>query len=102
TEYVGFLKNMGIENIPTLMVNDPYQKIFLTGQDSIDRYLLACSHQKAAEVKTTRKTKAQMRTKPDAADAGMTLDAFSLPGLLTSPSLSTAGTGMCREEEVCK
>ena len=102
TEYAAFLKNMGIENIPTLMVNEPYQKIFLTGQDSIDRYLLACSNQKAAEVKITGKTKAQLRTKPAATDAGTTLDIISLPGLLTAPSLSAADDGMCREEEVCK
>ena len=38
-EYSAFLKNMGIEHVPTLMVNGPREKIFLTGADAIRAYL---------------------------------------------------------------
>jgi hypothetical protein len=38
-EYSGFLKNTGIEHVPTLFVNRKNQKIFITGKDAIDHYL---------------------------------------------------------------
>jgi uncharacterized membrane protein len=100
-EYVGFLKNLGIENIPTLLVNDPYQKIFLTGKDAISRYLLACTASKA-EPKTVKTTKALKKGKPAAASTGATIDIFSQPGLLTGPTPSAADSDMCREDEMCK
>jgi hypothetical protein len=37
-EYASLLKNLGIEHVPTLMVNGPAEKIFLTGADAIRRY----------------------------------------------------------------
>ncbi len=99
-EYAVFLKNMGVESIPTLMVNEPYQKIFLTGEVAIKSYLLACTNPKATGVTTPRKAKAQ--GKDVAPDRNMTIDLFSQRGLLTLPSQSSADKGMCKEEEVCK
>jgi len=103
TEYVGFLKNMGIENIPTLMVNDPYQKIFFTGKEAIERYLLACMNPTAVGVATPRKAKARDKAPSLAPDpnSNVTINLFGQSGLLTSPSQS-ADNGMCKEEEVCK
>lgn len=100
-EYAGFLKNMGIENVPTLMVNDPYQKIFLTGKDAISRYLLACTTSKAVEVKTGKK-KTQKKDAPVAPSSGATIDIFGQPDLLTTPATSAANDGMCKEDEICK
>ncbi len=100
-EYVGFLKNMGIENVPTLMVNDPYQKIFLTGKDAITRYLLACTASKAVGDKS-RKKATPKQNGPVARDAGTTIDVFSQPDLLSAPATSAAGEGMCKEDEICK
>ncbi len=108
SEYAVFLKNMGIENIPTLMVNGPYQKIFLTGKEAISRYLLACTKPATAGVTTPEKDQARARSKSvtkdksKTRDESMNLDLFSQPALLTSPSQSAADNGMCKEEEVCK
>jgi uncharacterized membrane protein len=102
-EYVGFLKNMGIENVPTLMVNDPYQKIFLTGKDTIIRYLLACTASPAAGGKEKKKTSTPKKAKKSSLPAaGPQIDIFSQPDLLTAPAPSGADEGMCREDEICK
>lgn len=39
SEYSGTLKVLGIEHIPTLLVNEGTQKLFLTGKKAIDNYL---------------------------------------------------------------
>jgi hypothetical protein len=96
--YAGFLKNMGIEHVPTLMVNDPYQKVFLTGKDAIMRYLLSCTEAKQAEPKK----KAQGKNSTPAKGTNLMLDIFNQPSLLTAPSGSPADAGMCKEEEICK
>ncbi len=108
SEYAAFLKNMGIENIPTLMVNSPYQKIFLTGKEAISRYLLACTNPAAAGVTTPEKKQARAQSKSTTKNESMTqdksmnLDLFGQPALLTSPNQSAAESGMCKQEEVCK
>lgn len=38
-EYAGLLRAAGIEHVPTLLVNEPYQKVFLTGKESIECFL---------------------------------------------------------------
>jgi len=100
-EYVGFLKNIGIETVPTLMINDPNQKIFLTGTDAINRYLLACTAPKALKTKAVKK-KAPKKDKLDAPNAGSTIDIFRQPDLLSAPAASAAEEGMCRQDEICK
>lgn len=100
-EYVVFLKNMGIENVPTLMVNDPYQKIFLTGKEAIDRYLLACATSTASGNRAQQKARVK-KTAPLSSGSGATIDVFNQPGFLTAPTPSTADDGMCKENEICK
>lgn len=39
SEYGAFLKTAGIEHVPTLLINEPYQKVFLIGKESIERFL---------------------------------------------------------------
>jgi hypothetical protein len=108
SEYAAFLKDMGIENIPTLMVNSPYQKIFLTGKEAISRYLIACTNPSAPSVTTPGKKHARARGKDTdqeksmIQDKTMTPELFSQPALLTSPDQSAADNGMCKEEQVCK
>lgn len=38
-QYVGLLKDLRIEGIPTLLVNDPSRKLLLTGADTIRQFL---------------------------------------------------------------
>jgi len=100
-DYAVFLKNMGIEGIPTLMVNDPYQKIFLTGKEAIERYLLACMNPKSVGVTVPGKAKARYKAVTPDPDRNVTFDLFRQQSLLTSPNQS-ADNGMCNEEKVCK
>ncbi len=37
--YANTLNSLGIDSVPTLLINGRFEKIFLTGQDSIRRYL---------------------------------------------------------------
>ncbi len=41
-EHAATLKNLGIDKVPTLMVNGTYEKIFLTGTEAIRQYLASC------------------------------------------------------------
>ncbi len=101
-EYAGFLKNMGIENIPTLLVNDPFQKIILTGKDAIIRFLGTCAPDGVAAGKASPKAKSRTAAPaPPVVQGNTTFDIFSQPGLLTVPSTTTS-EGMCREDAVCK
>jgi uncharacterized membrane protein len=99
--YIGFLKNMGIETVPTLMINDQYQKIFLTGTEAINRYLLACTKSKSVAVKAIKKTTPK-KGEMAAPNSGATIDIFNQTGLLTAPVTSAAEEGMCKQDEICK
>jgi uncharacterized membrane protein YhaH (DUF805 family) len=102
SEYGGILKNVGIDFIPTLMVNDPNQKVFLTGKEMIRRYLMSCTESKKPVEKAGQKKQAGKAVARPARDTGVTLDIFNQPGLLTMPSQSTPDAGLCKEEEICK
>ena len=101
-EYAAYLKSMGIDTVPTLMVNAPYQKLFITGKDSILSYLLACTLPQEAKAKEGRKTKVRASAVVTKPVTGPAIDIFNQPSLLTSPSESAANDGMCKQDEVCK
>jgi hypothetical protein len=105
TEYSPFLKSMGIDTVPTLMVNAPTQKLFITGKDAILRYLLSCELTQETKTKTNdgKKTKkAASGAVPAQPGTGFTGDIIILPPLLTGPSGSAPEDGMCKQDEVCK
>ncbi len=101
-EYAGFLKNMGIDSVPTLLVNDRNQKVFLTGKEAISRYLAACTAPKP-DLPAAGKGKKPAGIKTPAAQ-GTTLmpDIFGTPGLITLPGTTATDEGMCKEDEICK
>lgn len=101
-EVAGFLKNMGIEHVPTLLVNDPYQKVFLTGRDAIHRYLLVCLVAKKPAVQAEKKAGTGKEDNPPAGDAALTPDLYNQPGILNSPNGPATDEGMCKEGESCK
>lgn len=95
-EYAGTLRSLGVEHVPTLFVNGPYEKILLTGNEAILRYLAAC---KAA--------------RPSGERRPSSLPPVSLPKT-TTPSLlflppdgpdslfnPPADEGLCKEEQKC-
>lgn len=103
TGYAAFLKSMGIEHVPTLYVNDKYQKAFFTGKDAIRRYLITCteSAKKAEKLKQqTKKKKASNPRKAD--DAGLMIDIFHQQSLIPQNGQPAPDDGMCKEDEPCK
>lgn len=38
-EYTSLLRPIGVRHVPTLAVNDPYEKLFLTGERAIGKYI---------------------------------------------------------------
>jgi len=87
--YSAYLKSMGIDSVPTLFVNDAYQKIFLTGKDAILQYLISCDQ----PVDTATK-KAGKRKDPEPW-------LFPQPTILSWPA-SSADAGICKQDEICK
>jgi hypothetical protein len=100
TEYSAFLKSMGIDTIPTLMVNDPSQKLFITGKDAILRYVLACTPQPGTKANSGRKTKKGAPSAVLVPGMGAAGDIFNQPFPLTAPSVSAEG--ICKQDEICK
>ncbi len=47
-EYADFLKAAGIEHVPTLLVNEPYRKLYLTGKETIECFLFDEEDKKGA------------------------------------------------------
>jgi hypothetical protein len=107
SEYAAYLNSMGIDHVPPLMVNDPYQKLFITGKASILQFLLSCNQPQENPVKQERPAKKGKKARiggkagSPPAGTGMLNDIFGQPGLLTFPSQS-AEDGMCKQDAICK
>lgn len=101
-DYAAYLNSMGIDHVPTLMVNDPYQKMFITGKESIIRFLLSCDQPHAVPAQAGRKSKKTgSAAAPPSPVIGTPIDIFNQPGILTLPSAS-AEEGMCKQDASCK
>ena len=101
--YAAYLKSMGIEHVPTLYVNSQYQKIFITGNDAIRRYLFTCSDASKTAEKSKQKVKSGKTKNPGQTDdVGVPMDFFNPQGLLTQSDGPASESGMCKEDEVCK
>jgi hypothetical protein len=104
TGYAGILKSMGIEHVPTLYVNNKYEKIFLTGKDEIERYLMS----RAMPIKTANKPnkaalQAQKTTKSaEGGGVDSTNGLFDLQNKPLKMIFSPSEEGMCKENEKCK
>lgn len=55
-EYADFLKAAGIEHVPTLLVNEPYRKLFLTGEETIECFLFDKDDRKGASVQKYKRS----------------------------------------------
>jgi glutaredoxin len=101
-EYSAFLKSMGIDTVPTLMVNAPTQKLFITGKDAILSHLLACTQPQETEKSERKKTKKDASSAGPAPSSSTAGDIFILPPLVTAPGSSAEQDGVCKQDEVCK
>ncbi len=92
--YYNLLKRIGIDSVPTFVVNDPNQKLFLVGESAIRQYLKDCTVKKTAATKTSRKNQTEK-------NSGAALSVFTPQNLFTGPA-ATQSEGICREEQPCK
>jgi len=96
-EYASLLKNLGIEGVPTLMVNGPAEKVFLTGADAIRRYFFPTSAPVPAR---KAKPDAGVRNRSAVAPAGP-LDLFA-PSTTQNPIFKPLpDDGLCKENTKC-
>ena len=106
SDYARFLKDMGIESVPTLMVNDPLEKVFLTGKDAIDRYLDSCTTtgpRAGDKQKKGKKTvSGQSKPPPGKTNTETPLDLFGQSGILSLPMPTVDDSGTCRQDAACK
>jgi len=102
-EYAATLKNLGIEHVPTLMVNGPREKIFLTGTDAIRRHLQTCEQEQPAPQKKKALPNGSRSEKGQAASgqSAGSLVPFS-PGSGSSIIFSPQpDAGICKEDIKC-
>jgi uncharacterized membrane protein/glutaredoxin len=100
-EYAPLLKNLGIEHVPTLLVNGKYEKFFLTGIDAIRNQLL-CKPAPASSKQPAKKARAAAEVTSDTADkpAGQ----FNLFAPSTTPNSifnPLPDEGLCKEDVKC-
>lgn len=94
-EYAPLLKNLGIEHVPTLLVNGKYEKYFLTGIDAIRGQLFS----KPAPV-----SKSSKKTSPAAGAANSTAVPLNLfaPSATPNPIFTPLpDDGLCKEDVKC-
>ncbi len=103
SEYSSYLKSMGIEHVPTLYVNNGYEKTFLTGKDAIESYLLCKiekdSGQAAAQERSDLRAGKAAQTKRDSAASENFLNSSDNSSQIF---LHDPREGMCKENEKCK
>jgi len=89
-EFSSTLKSIGIEHVPTLLVNGPYEKRFLTGTEAIRGYIASCRLPQAP----------RSRTKRDAGQPALNIFAPSgtPEGILNPP----VDEGLCKEDAKCE
>jgi hypothetical protein len=100
-EFAATLKNLGIEHVPTLMVNGPYEKVFLTGTDAIRRYLATCRTTPVPATPRPRGSGPLSAPSRSVRQPG-TLELFpplGTPGQIFSP---VPDDGLCRENTKCE
>jgi hypothetical protein len=99
-EYTATLRNLGVENIPTLFVNGKYEKLLLTGKEAIRRYLAACqsSGKAAPSVADVPALKKESNLKSGNFGSVYSLPPLGGPNTLFNPSTDE---GVCKEEQKC-
>lgn len=103
-EYAATLKSLGIEHVPTLMVNGPQEKIFLTGTDAIRRHLLTCEQSPSTQQKKQASPTAPRpgTTRANAEPGAGSLAPVFSPGGASNVIFSPLpDTGICKEDIKC-
>ncbi len=102
-EHAATLKHLGIEHVPTLMVNGPYEKVFLTGTDAIRRYLATCqssslpARSSPPRIRSTSTVSSSSRSAPQP-DMLNPISPIGTPGQIFNPP---PDEGLCKEDAKC-
>jgi uncharacterized membrane protein/glutaredoxin-related protein len=100
-EYAPLLKNLGIEHVPTLLVNGKYEKYFLTGIDAIENHLF-CKPASAPAGRPGEKKNAAVDKKKDT--TGAPAGQFNLFAPSATPNSifnPLPDEGLCKEDVKC-
>jgi hypothetical protein len=99
-EYTATLRNLGVNGVPTLLVNGRSEKLILMGKTAIHHYLAACqssekpgpsgSEAPASKKESTSKTKGSGSVLP--------LSPLGAPNPVFNPSTDE---GVCKEDQKC-
>jgi uncharacterized membrane protein/glutaredoxin len=100
-EYSLLLRNLGIEGVPTLMVNGPSEKIFLTGTDAIRKHLF-CQPEPVRSPKRSKKAPGTRGdNKKSAEHATSRFDLFAPPTAPNPIFNPLPDEGLCKENAKC-
>lgn len=100
-EYSLLLRNLGIEGVPTLMVNGPSEKIFLTGTEAIRQYFFCKPESAHAPKRSQKAPSAAGDNKKPADHATGRFDLFA-PATTPNPIFNPLpDEGLCKEDTKC-
>ena len=99
-EYTATLRNLGIDSVPTLLVNGRSEKLILIGKEAIHRYLAACQslEKPTPTLSVAPSTKKKSITKSVAPGSLLPLSPLGPPNSIFNPS---ADEGVCKENQKC-
>ena len=99
--YGGLLNGLGIDTVPTLVVNDRDQKALFVGQDAIKRYLAACSEANQRVRRQNEKAGTAAHPLPTASGE-LKFDVFNHQDVISRSGDTVLGGGSCKQDEICK
>ncbi len=99
-DYTPALKSLGINSVPTLLVNGRYEKVILTGKEAIRRYLALCqsSEKPIPSVPNTSTSKKGPSSRSGNSGSGSPL---SPPGEINPIFNPPNDEGLCQENQKC-
>ncbi len=99
-EYASTLKTLGVDSVPTLFVNGRYEKLLLTGKESIRRYLAACQSSGTPTPSESGFPASKKEPNLKSGDSGalFSLPPPGVPHPIPSPF---SDEGVCKEEQKC-
>jgi hypothetical protein len=99
-EYRSALKSLGIQSVPSLLVNGPNEKLLLTGKEAIRRYLAACQSPGKTVFIESKRPILNKRSSKGSGESGVkgNLSPLGAPNPVFNPS---ADEGLCKENQKC-
>jgi glutaredoxin-related protein len=99
-EYTATLRSLGINGVPTLLVNGRSEKLILMGKEAIHRYLAACqsSGKSTPSVLGAPSYKKESTSKTRGSGSLSPLSPLGTPNPIFNPSTDE---GVCKEDQKC-